>query len=243
MPEIKRAVVQGELSLSQARRIVPVLTPTNHQSWIAKAKSLPQAELEREVTAQNPKAQVRERIRPLARELSELKVAVDPKTEDNLKALKDLLSQKLQRPATLAEVVAWAAEVCREKWDPVKRAERSRSVSSGKPKLGRHPIPAGVRHPVTVRDQGQCTYVGPDGRRCAQKRWLALHHVIEVAQGGLNTVENLRTLCHAHHARIHSLPQRKIEMVHGTGVTNPKHFSHGIEGRTQRQGLVGADGK
>ena len=131
VPEIKAAVVQGELTLSQARRIVAVVTKKNHQEWIDKAKKLPQTELEREVTAQNPKAHIRERIRPVGKEVSELKVPVDPRTEQNLTALKDLLSQKTKRPATLAEVVAWAAEVCRDKFDPVRQAERSRSISSG----------------------------------------------------------------------------------------------------------------
>lgn len=80
VPEIKAAVVQGELTLSQARRIVPVVTKENHKEWIEKAKSLPQKELEREVMSINPKAHVQEKIRPVAKELSELKVPVDQKT-------------------------------------------------------------------------------------------------------------------------------------------------------------------
>jgi polyhydroxyalkanoate synthesis regulator phasin len=101
VPEIKQAVAQGELTLSEARRIVPVLTKENHKEWIEKAKRLPQKELEREVTAANPNAHpVKEKIRPVAKEVSELKVPVDPKTEENLTALKDILSQKLGKPAT-----------------------------------------------------------------------------------------------------------------------------------------------
>jgi len=152
VPEIKQAVVQGELTLSQARRIVPVVTKENHKEWLAKAKSLPQKELEREVTAVNPKAHVQEKLRPVAKELSELKVPVDPKTEENLAALKEILSQKLGKAATLTQVVAWAAEVTRTKFDPVKRAERSRKSSSRKsdaaPKPGRQPVRASIKHPV-----------------------------------------------------------------------------------------------
>ncbi len=205
VPEIKEAVLQGELTLSQARRIVPVVTKANHEQWIKKAKTLPQKDLEREVTAINPKAKVKEKIRPLSLKVSELRAVVDRETEENLRALQDLLSQKLGKAATVADVIAWAAKVTRQKFDPVKRAERSRSVSLGKsPKMGRHPIPLSVKHPVVKRDDWRCTYVSEDGRRCEEKRWLALHHVREVARGGLNTVDNLRILCRSHHKLVHA---------------------------------------
>jgi HNH endonuclease len=209
VPQIKEAVVQGELTLSEARRIVPVITKENHAEWIGKAKALGQRELEREVTAVNPKAHPpKEKLRPVAKDLSELKVPVDAKTEENLAALKEILSQKLGKAATLTEVIAWAAEVTRTKFDPVKRAGRSRKISSRKsqvmPTPGRKPVRASVKHPVVLRDDMRCTHVSEDGRRCEQKRWLQLHHQIEVRHGGRNTVENLRLLCFAHHALIHS---------------------------------------
>ena len=56
----------------------------------------------------------------MAKDLSELRVAVDPTTQENLTALKEILSQKSKRAATLAEVVAWATEVTREKFDPIR---------------------------------------------------------------------------------------------------------------------------
>jgi hypothetical protein len=228
VPEIKSAVIQGELTLSQARRIAPVVTKENHEQWIEKAKALPQKELEREVTAVNPKAHVQEKIRPVAKELSELKVPVDRETEENLEMLREILSQKCGKAATLAEVIAWAAETTREKFDPVRKAQRSRRISSGnagnskpqrqtdQPKghsvllehqtvqAGRQPIPASVKHPVALRDGMQCAHVSSDGRRCEQKRWLQLHHQVAVKNGGLNTIQNLQTLCQMHHRFVHS---------------------------------------
>ena len=205
VPEIKKAVKSGELSLSQARRIVPVVTKANCREWINKAKDLRQGELERQVTAINPKAHVKEKIRPVAKDISELKAAIDPTTEANLKALTDILSQKLKRPAKLAEVIAWMSEEMREKHDPLRKAERARKVSSGNPpKPGRQPLQASVVHPVQVRDENQCSFVGLTGVRCEQKRWLEFHHIKEVSKGGLNTVDNLKLLCHAHHRLTHS---------------------------------------
>jgi hypothetical protein len=221
-------VIQGELSLSQARRIAPVVTKENHEQWIQKAKVLPQRELEREVTAVNPKAHVQEKIRPIAKELSELKVPVDRETEENLEMLREILSQKRGKSATLAEVIAWAAETTREKFDPVRKSKRSQCISSGnaekskpegqadlpkdhsvppehpKVQAGRQPIPASVKHPVILRDGMRCAHVSSDGRRCEQKRWLQLHHQVAVKNGGLNTAQNLQTLCQAHHQFVHS---------------------------------------
>lgn len=182
----------------------------HHAQWIEKAKTLPQKELEREVTALNPNARIQEKIRPVARELSELKVPVDQKTEQNLEALKDILSQKMGKPATLAQVIAWAAEVTREKFDPVRKAQQA--VSSGRislattvqPMEGRRRIAAAVKHPVILRDDMQCTFLGRNGRRCEQKRWLDTHHITPVANGGLNTIDNIRMLCRAHHDLVHS---------------------------------------
>jgi hypothetical protein len=216
VPEIKTAIVQGEITLSQARRIVPAITKLNHQEWIEKAKTLNQTELEREVTAVNPKSHIREKIKPVAPELSELKVGVNRETEHNLEVLKDILSQKLGKPASLADVVAWMAKECRKKFD----LTQSPIISSGnRPvKPGRHAVKPSTKKEVYQRDEGQCTYVSSDGQRCIQKRWLQMHHSQEVSRGGLNTVDNLSLLCSAHHQLIH-------ERVARSEVANQNHLA------------------
>ena len=42
VPELREAIVQGEITFSQARRIAPVITPENKSEWIEKAIRLPQ---------------------------------------------------------------------------------------------------------------------------------------------------------------------------------------------------------
>lgn len=129
VPEIKQAVVAGELTLSQARRIVPVINKTNHREWIEKAKELPQRELEREVTSVNPQAHVREKMKWVAKELSELRIPLDPTAAANLTALQNVLSQKLHKAASMGEVIAWALEIVRNKFDPIQRAHRSAKLT------------------------------------------------------------------------------------------------------------------
>jgi 5-methylcytosine-specific restriction endonuclease McrA len=64
--------------------------------------------------------------------------------------------------------------------------------------------PAHLIHQLSLRDQRQCTGKSVTGGRCTEERWLEFHHVIPVEQGGPDTLENLRTLCWAHHKKIHS---------------------------------------
>jgi len=131
VPELKAAIAKGELSISTARRIAPILNRANQVEWIGKAKAMKQAELEKAVTEVNPQAHPRERIKPVAENVSELRVAIDDETDADLTVLKDLLSQKLRRAATLADVIAWAAKETREKFDPARKALRARKLSSG----------------------------------------------------------------------------------------------------------------
>ena len=70
-------------------------------------------------------------------------------------------------------------------------------------KLSREPIPAKLKHQLVLRDQNQCAYKDSDGVRCGQKRWLELHHIKPVSQGGENVIENLTTLCSSHHKVLH----------------------------------------
>jgi 5-methylcytosine-specific restriction endonuclease McrA len=62
----------------------------------------------------------------------------------------------------------------------------------------RRAIPARVRHAVWKRDQGRCTYVGVNGRRCRTRRLLEFDHARPVALGGGSTVDELRLRCRAH---------------------------------------------
>ncbi|MCB0392504.1 MAG: HNH endonuclease, partial [Bdellovibrionales bacterium] len=60
------------------------------------------------------------------------------------------------------------------------------------------------------RDQGQCRHHYPSGERCNTKRWLHLHHKQPVSQGGDHSVENLISLCPAHHELAHLILENVI---------------------------------
>jgi hypothetical protein len=82
---------------------------------------------------------------------------------------------------------------------PTRNAARSSRVS----KRSRH-VPAAVRRTVYLRDQGRCSFVSEDGRRCPATAFLELDHIEPWAVLGDAVVDNIRLRCRAHnqlHAR------------------------------------------
>ncbi len=71
---------------------------------------------------------------------------------------------------------------------------RERRDSSSNPRS----IPAHIRHEVSERDGGPCTFISATGRRCLAKSQLEFDHIVEVGRGGTATVANLRLRCRAH---------------------------------------------
>ena len=174
VPALREAISQGELTLSQARRLVPVIETTNAQAWIETAKATSQRELERQVSAVNPKAFVRETLKPVNESLTEIRALISKETEAKLKRLQDLLSQKRRKPVSLGETVEMLVEETLKRVDPEQKALRARA-SSGR---------AFLKHAVVKRQGWRCAYLSPDRRRCSTKRHLDLHHLVPRSRGG-----------------------------------------------------------
>ena len=213
IPELKEAVLSGALSLSKARRIVGVIDEANAKQWVAAAIELRQKDLERKVAEESPRRGVREGFVPLAEHLSKLTVVVTEEEGTKIERARDLVSQKLQKPASLQETLNATVTLFLERNDPVKKAERAslrtakvqaRSLEASLPqKTGRSVIAAQIKHPVHLRDGFRCTYLDRNNQRCENQRFLALHHIVHVSRGGKNTVGNLTTRCFWHHRAEH----------------------------------------
>ena len=216
VPELKAAVVEGTISISKAVRIISVIEPSNKEVWLEKAAQLTQRELEKEVVKENPVLSVTERIRPIYSNRLELRCGINEDLDKKLSRIKDILSQKLRRPATLEDALAAMAGFYLQKCDPMERARRAQSNpqrngqkdaikhSACAKNIGhRRPLPSGVRHKTALRDDGQCIYEDENRVRCGQRRWLALHHMRPVSKGGSDNEQNLETLCFHHHRLRH----------------------------------------
>jgi 5-methylcytosine-specific restriction endonuclease McrA len=112
-----------------------------------------------------------------------------------------LLSNRLSKLTFEAVFVAVIEDFIRRHEPAERHARRERASARGERARLRVAIPLRTRDAVLARDQGRCTYVGSDGKRCNETIRLHVDHIKPVARGGSNDESNLRLLC-AHHNRL-----------------------------------------
>jgi hypothetical protein len=252
VPALKTQLQAGQMTLTNARRVVAVLTPHNQAEWIAKASTLSNRALEREIAQVHPQSATSERTSYVGKNRVQLELGLSETETLRLRRAQDLLSQARRRPVSLEETIAALTSEYLERHDPIEKAKRHqvrkgglsrtpeanplegeekvegeknvgreesvatktkllnplvarRAQAAEVPPHKRQPIPAKELHRVNFRDRRKCTHPLPDGSRCNQSRWIEIHHVIPVSQGGGNTAENLTTLCSVHH-RLRHMP-------------------------------------
>jgi len=125
---------------------------------------------------------------------------------NKLARVRSLASHRLPMNAPLEQLIEFLTDYFTEREDPNARHERREARSNAKPAnppkhSSARAIPARVRDEVFVRDQGECRYVGPDGRRCGSRHVVQIDHIKPVARGGSASIDNLRLLC-AYHNRL-----------------------------------------
>lgn len=218
VPELTQAILDGRTTISKARRICSVITPQNQKEWINLVCECSHKIVQKAVATANPRAAAAESLKYISSDVLELRFAVSEEWSSLLTEVKDLMSQKERRNVTTEEVLFTLMTDFRLKNDPVVKAERAvarknrtstQNSSSAHAQLQPNPEnrtryrPSRVEHDITLRDQNRCTYADQNGNRCESRRWLDKHHVVAFADGGDHTVENLQTLCSAHHRMKH----------------------------------------
>jgi hypothetical protein len=215
VPQLKSALSQGLLTVSQASRIASVVKKDNASLWIEKTLSLTQREIEREVSKVHPKVIPHETLRALSENRTELRLSVSVEFEKKLRRAQEVL-----RKSNLEETLEVALDLIIKAKDPVAKAQRfqekvekknatvsereakvlppSRKVAKEVARQVRQPLPASLVHQVSLRDRGQCTFRG-----CKETHWVEIHHIKLLSHGGSNSLSNLTTLCSAHHKYLH----------------------------------------
>lgn len=127
-----------------------------------------------------------------------------------------------------------AAQIARQTASP--RQQHARSAPEVRQALSsaatrREHVPNEVRRAVALRDQCQCTYVEAEGRRCASRAFLQLHHEHAHALGGRATLDNLRLLCGPHNRL---LAERDFGRAHQERFTARRSSSDAQELGTSR---------
>jgi hypothetical protein len=98
-----------------------------------------------------------------------------------------------------------------EKWRDCREPKatcRKQEATCRQPENSRRP-PAEITHQINLRDKAQCVYVNVKGERCSSQRWLDHHHIKPLSEGGTHDIDNLETLCRAHHRIRHGQFDRR----------------------------------
>jgi hypothetical protein len=139
----------------------------------------------------------RPKLKPLAPERFALQVTISKSTHDKLRHAQELLSHALPS-GDVADVLDRALDAL------IGQLEKSKFGAADKPRpqpkssRSKRHVPAHVKRAVWERDQGQCTFVGDTGHRCASRKLLEYDHVDPIARGGTSTVANVRLRCRSH---------------------------------------------
>jgi len=229
VPALMREIQSGSIGISTAKKIASVLTPENQEEWLCKAKTLSCRKLEKAVATEKPEAPLPERAKYVSAKRLSLNLSVSEELLLKLRRVQDQISRSDGKSASIERALEVLVEDYLQRKDPVEKAKRviakkgfhsstkpgespkvtvhvnhsAEPSSAVKPSENRAPIPAAVQHAVRLRDENRCQYPSSRGGVCAETRWVDLHHIKPVSQGGEHSVDNLITLCKAHHQEIH----------------------------------------
>jgi len=139
----------------------------------------------------------RSAVVPLAPSRFSLQVTLGQEAHDDLRRLQDLLCLEIP-DGDPARIVERALSLLRQDVEKKKRAATERPRPSRGTAAGSRDIAANVERAVWRRDGNRCAFLGRSGRRCAETRFLQLHHIDAYALGGEKTVEQLSVRCRRH---------------------------------------------
>ena len=166
-------------------------------------------------------------MQPLSPQSDALQCTISRETHQKLLYAQTLLRHKIPS-GDLSEVLDQALDALILSLEKAKFAATARPRSQRESaKAGGRYVPAEVRRAVWERDGGQCTFVGPGGRRCPARTLLEFDHVEAFACGGEATVEGMRLLCRAHN-------QYAAERNFGIGFTRGKREHAQLAAETRR---------
>jgi len=145
-----------------------------------------------------PAPAARSRLEPLSATSYRVEFTASAALRDKLEHARNLLSHAVPS-GDIAHIIERAL-------DQLIAVETKRRSGAARPrkrretKPGSRHVPVDVQRAVRERDQDQCTFTDAEGRRCSEKRFLTIEHIVPFAKGGPTTVENCTLLCSAHNA-------------------------------------------
>lgn len=123
---LNQALLNQELSVSKAARIVSVIDAENSAEWVEKAKTLTKRELEKQIATENPKARISDHFRHIDKDLLHMQAGISEECFRKFQRAQQLYLQKNPKAfkAKVDDILNWCLQELLERHDPVIKAER-----------------------------------------------------------------------------------------------------------------------
>ena len=218
------ALAAQQISLTVAGKIATHITDENRERLIADCSGMSKSQVMEYLARHFLKAtedsvSMHGVITPIGPDLSRLKFNAHKRFVHKLRRVAEL-----GRFGDAAANMRVIFEDLMDEWvikhDPILRAGRRKETPPEKPaektaptkprpnpsgKRPRKKIPIARRDEVINRDDHQCTYVSPNGRRCKERCYIEVDHADPHCKGGSDETDNLRVLCKPHNALLAEL--------------------------------------
>lgn len=236
-PEIKNGIQSGKLNLTLLELTLGCahrekLKDSEISEVLITISGMSTRSAMRELASRYPRTDefpqdVKETIRPLSADFSEVTFVASNDLLEKLDEIRDLMSHAHPKGLKMGELMNILATEYRKKYHPEEKAKRSkeREVKKEKtkptaPRLEQNQssnslhsqaktsIPKRMPdrktlHELTLKDGYQCSYVDEVTKmRCHSKRGLEVDHIRPWSENGETKLANLRYLCFSHHKRV-----------------------------------------
>ena len=228
--EVRERIRAGELSLSSVGAVAPVLSSENKADVLKELKGASRREAERVAARYGAKKKApRERVRAVAvkkepvgslfqtkeapgvEERVGYSFSVSEELHAKCQRVKEVLSGRFPKGVSTEQMMGVLVDEFLKRHAPEREVREKKAKGSAK--AGTRYIPAGVKREVWKRDEGCCSFVGSDGKRCGSRWDVEVDHIKPFARGGQSTTDNLRLVCRAHNGLL-------AERVFGKGFVS-----------------------
>jgi hypothetical protein len=220
-PEVITKLRSGEAKPSHMALAVGKLTKANAPLVFNAMNGRSKRQYQAELAKITPDGRLDQAAAPVKTKLSFACNEGEVASFEHLRGL--LVTQGRLAGSGSEDIFSLMVEMCLDQVDPLRRAERAAARQAQKkaaaarasaaaqapdealvpgPDLSTPPrryVPAAVRHEVVQRAQGQCEFVGDEGRRCSARVGLELdHHAVLFCRGGRHEARDLELTCAGH---------------------------------------------
>ncbi len=198
-PEVLCALASGQINLTLASMLCPLLGRHDWCELLKRVQGSSKRAAQKALRDLDQSAVTQEkptRVQYLGREQYSYRLKISAPLHHQFERLKELLSHQIP-DGDIQEILALLARYYLQKEDPQEKKAAPAAFWADYQSPSRY-IPRGLKHILLEAAAHQCQYQSGDGRRCSQKRYLDIDHIIPISAGGQTCLQNLQVLCHAH---------------------------------------------